>query len=221
MSLLSEQDRQRIEAAVKVAEARTAGEIVTVVSERSHDYGRWRALVTAVATVLVASAIHCGWDRVVSAVPSLLSVLPYDASTWLIPFQLAIAAAVWWITGRAWLLRVLLPASVRTAAVRNRAKQAFLDHGVTETRDRSGVLIFLSELEHQVHILADRGIHERLGVETWQRHVRTIARAIAEDRAGNGIVEVVQEIGEELATAFPARDDDENELPDGVHRTPE
>jgi putative membrane protein len=104
--------------------------------------------------------------------------------------------------------------------VRNRAKQAFLDHGVTETRDRSGVLIFLSELEHQVQILADRGIHERLGVETWQRHVRTITRAIREDRAGIGIVEVVQEIGEELAAAFPARDDDENELPDGVQYTP-
>lgn len=220
MSLLSEQDRQRIETAVKIAEARTAGEIVIVVNERSHEYERWRALVTAVVTVLVAFAIDHGWEHLVAWMPLVLGVLPYDASAWLIPFQLAIAAVVWWVTGRAWLLRLLVPVSVRAAAVRNRAKQAFLDHGVTETRDRGGVLIFLSELEHQVQILADRGIHERLGVEAWQRHVRTITRAIREDRAGDGIVAVVQEIGEELATAFPARDDDENELPDGVQNTP-
>jgi hypothetical protein len=137
----------------------------TVVCERSHDYGRWRALGTGVATVLVTAAADHGWGKVVTRIPSLVNVLPHDPPAWLLPFQLAIAA------------------------VRNRAKQAFLDH-------------------------------ERLGVETWQRHVRTITRAIAEDRAGNGIVEVIQEIGEELATAFPARDDDENELPDGVQHTP-
>lgn len=218
MSILSDSDRKRVEDAVKVAESRTAGEIVTVLCERSSDYARWRAFLVAAATVVCATVLDRAWPYLLSAAPGIERVLPHDVSSWLIPFQVAVAAVFWWLSGRAAPLRRVLPAKVTTAAVAARAKQAFLDHGVTETRDRSGVLIFVSELEHRVQILADRGIHERVGVEGWQRHVRTITKSIREGKAGNGIVEVVEEIGEELASAFPRREDDENELPDAVVR---
>jgi putative membrane protein len=143
-------------------------------------------------------------------------VVPHALPPWLVPLQLLVALGLWWIAGRPAVLRRLVPRSVRTRAVDARAKQVFLDRGVTETRDRSGVLVFVSRLEHRVEILADKGIHERVGVEGWKRHVDSIVSAIASDRTVDGLLEAIEAIGTELAEHFPRRPDDINELADTV-----
>jgi putative membrane protein len=100
--------------------------------------------------------------------------------------------------------------------VLERAMRAFVEQGVTETRDRSGVLIFLSEAEHQVVILADKGINDRVEPSRWQTDVDGIVLAIKEGRAGAGVIAAVDRIGGLLAEAFPPRADDTNELSDAV-----
>ena len=54
-------------------------------------------------------------------------------------------------------MRLIVPSRYQQDCVSAKTKQAFIELGVTETRDRSGVLILLSEAEHRVEILADRG----------------------------------------------------------------
>jgi putative membrane protein len=76
----------------------------------------------------------------------------------------------------------------------------------------------ISELEHRVVILGDEGVHAALGVTTWEAHVATIIAGIKAGRTGAALVGVVGQLGDALATRFPRRPDDVNELPDAVVR---
>jgi putative membrane protein len=182
------------------AERATAGEIVVVLAERSAGYERPRVAASFTATLLVAIALY-------TFVPTL-------SELWVLCAEAPIMAAFWWFTGLSAVTRWLVPAQAQRAAVLARAEQSFLEHGVTETRDRSGVLLFLSEAERRVELLADRGIHERVGTEDWQTLVNDVVKAIREGRAAAGIAGAVDAIGARLAQHFPPRPDDLNELAD-------
>jgi putative membrane protein len=125
---------------------------------------------------------------------------------------------LYWLSGLAWFTRTLVPEELCRQKVSARAKQLFLEHGVTETRDRSGVLVYLSEAEHRIEILADRGVHERVGKDGWQRTVDGVVQAIRAGQAGQGVLAAIETIGAALAEHFPPRPDDVNELSDAVVR---
>src|SRR5262247_4062785 len=64
--------------------------------------------------------------------------------------------------------RVLLEPALVEARVAERARRAFAEHGLTRTRGRTGILIFVALFERRVVVLADEGIHRALGPnESW------------------------------------------------------
>ena len=126
--------------------------------------------------------------------------------------QLAVFVAGYWLAGRRVLLRPLVPASRATAFVDSAAKLAFIEHGLVETRDRTGILIYLSLLEHRVEVLADRGIDRHVEDGTWDGVVRLVLRGVRERRAEEGLCQAIELCGEILASQFPPRPDDEDEL---------
>jgi putative membrane protein len=202
--LLSKTEEADVAARVAAAELGTAGEIVILVAERSGPYERQRAAISFALTLLLAVLLH----ELVHDIPAL----------WILCAQAPVFLLIWWISGHPSLTRWLVPEAVRREAVKTRAKQLFIDQGLTETRERSGVLLYLSEAEHAVELLADRGIHERVGTEEWQRTVDSVVRAIHEGHAAQGIIGAVDAIGASLARHFPPAKDDTNELPDGLRR---
>jgi len=190
--------RDAIEQAVHEAERRTSGEIVPVVTDRSYDY----AGVRAVAAALLAFAAS-----------AVVLALPVDAVLCVPPAQVIAFALGYWLAGRRALLRQLIPNDIREQAVDRGARLAFLEHGLVETRDRTGILIYISLLEHRVEVLADRGIDRVVEPGTWDGVVDTILQGIAESRAEEGLVEAIRMCGDLLSAAFPPRPDDTNELP--------
>jgi putative membrane protein len=205
MALFSNQaEAKRVADRVAAAERGTAGEIVVAVARRSADYGRERALACLLLTLLAALMGY--------------HFLPQVEELWLLCAQAPLAALLWWLSGASPCLRTLVPRAVRRAAVRARAQQLFVELGVTETEQRSGVLLFLSEREHGVELLADRGIHERVDAELWPALVQAVAAAVRDGQAADGLCEAVDAIGEALAEHFPPRPGDRNELPDAVAR---
>lgn len=202
--LLDESGTARVAEHVAAAERRTAGEIVVVLAERSAGYERQRAAVSFTATLLVALAT---W-----------AFVPWVHELWILCGQVPVVLLFWWLTGLGPLLGRIVPGAVQREAVRARSRQLFLDQGVTETRDRSGVLLFLSETERRVELLADRGIHERVGSEQWQQLVTDVVAAIRGGKAVAGLERAVDAIGERLAQHFPPAPDDTNELPDAPRR---
>jgi putative membrane protein len=200
--ILSDEERARLAKLVGEAERGTAGELVTVVARQSADYGAYRLGWAAMLALVTAVVLHVFARHV--------------PMNWLLGAEGPLGVLLWWILGRPALLRLVTPRAVQRRAVNDRVKQLFLELGVTETRDRSGVLVFLSELERRVEILADRGIHEHVGAEAWQVMVHELVGAIQGGRAAEGLATIIGRIGRELAEKFPPRPDDTNELPDDV-----
>ena len=97
---------------------------------------------------------------------------------------------------------------------RQRALEVFSSLRVWDTEHNNGVLIYLLLADREVEIVADRGIHVRLGVEVWEDICR---RMEAEFRAGRfeaGVVAGIHAVGEHLTRHFPARSGKPNEIPD-------
>jgi uncharacterized membrane protein len=98
--------------------------------------------------------------------------------------------------------------------VRERAHQVFAQLGVWDTRDNSGVLLYLQLAERRVEIVADRGIDARVAPEQWQA---LCAQFIDEIHAGTPEAAVLACIGRIhalLAAHFPAGEDNPREFPD-------
>lgn len=201
-SLMTSEEAKRVSLAIETVERKTAGEVMVVVAARSDHYADVRALVALVL------AVGCAWV--------VYWLLPTVPSGLIFGGQVLLWLGFWMLAGTGSVVRALVPPARLTKAVDAKAKQVFVEHGLTETRDRSGVLILVSELEHRVHILADRGIHEVVGEQGWQREVDVILRAIRNGTAEVGLCEAVAHIGAKLAEVFPPRSDDANELTDHV-----
>jgi putative membrane protein len=204
MSLVNGDGIEKIEAAIARAEAETSTELVVAVVSRSGDYWQGPAAVAWLWTLAVA----CG----------LLYFFPTLDPFIVVVLQLPVPAALFWVIRRPRLLRLLISRAAAAENVERRAFSLFSERGLYETRDRSGMLILVSELEHRVVILGDRGIHEHVGAEGWRAHVDHILASIRRGDAAGGIVEVIERLGALHAERMPVRADDTNELANAVIR---
>ena len=104
-------------------------------------------------------------------------------------------------------------------AVRRRAAVAFLEEEVFKTRDRTGVLIFLSLFEHRVVVMGDEGINRAVAVGEWQKIVDGVVAGIREGRPADALVDSIRECGELLDLRGVAiRPDDTDELSDELRK---
>ena len=94
------------------------------------------------------------------------------------------------------------------------ALKAFYQHGLYKTRDETGVLIYISLFEHKVWVLADKGINNQVEAKTWDAVVQTITQGLADKAPGQAICAGIEQCKEILATRFPLKDGDTNELHD-------
>jgi putative membrane protein len=217
MSVLDQDDEKAIERAITAAEARTSGELVVLAVPRSDDYAGGRAIVAGLGAVLIVSVVDLAWPWIAQAAPRMADALPLDPLVWLLPLQALLGAALWWIGGRI-PARLLASDARRALAVTRRAKQEFFDRGIAHTRDRSGVLLLVSEQERSLVILADRGVEAALGAAVWERWAAEAVEGLRRGRGGPAIVRVIEQIADALAEPFPPRADDTDELPNPVQR---
>jgi uncharacterized membrane protein len=104
----------------------------------------------------------------------------------------------------------------RSLSIEQIARREFVALGMTATRDRSGVLLFLLLEDRELCILADDGIHEKVDPDTWTRIAGKLSDRLARAQLVDGLVDAVREVGDVLARHVPRRSDDRNELPNVV-----
>lgn len=205
-SILSQAGRQRVEQAIADVEQRCGGEIVVAVVPQSGTYRATRLLWACGLTLLLALLT-------LALAPRLgVSLLP----SWIVLAQLPLAGLLYGLAGLRPVLLALTPDGQEVAAVHRHAQRIFLEHGVFETRRRVGILIVLSEFERRVEILADRGIHARVGVDGWRRHVAAIAQAARRGAAADGLCEAIQSMGDEVGKVISVDASPDNELSNKV-----
>ncbi len=212
-------DHQRVSAAVGAAEANTAGEIVTIVADRSDGYTDV-ALCWAAAVAFAALAVFASIPDFYLAM--IDRVLGNWQSEWTHREVLGIAtAAVGLKFGAMLLLQLwrplkffLIPGAIKSARVRSRAAGFFKVGAERRTHGRTGILIYLSMREHRAEIVADQAIAERVEAEVWGIAMAAMLKHIKDGRVADGMIAAVEEVGKVLAEHFPRAQDDQNELPD-------
>jgi putative membrane protein len=204
MSLLSDADGRRIEEAVRALEKKSSTELVVAVVPRSADY--WQVRLTVAVAWSLAAALALVYFR------------PELDPSWVLLLEVPVGFATFLLFGHGPLARLLIPKAASREAVERRAFELFSSRGLHATRDRTGMLILVSELEHRVVILGDRAIHERVGNAGWQAHVDHIVAAIHRGDAVTGILDVLDRLDHAHAELLPIAAGDTNELPDDIVR---
>ena len=98
------------------------------------------------------------------------------------------------------------------------ARKRFVELGMTKTRHRNAVLIYLVPLTRQFAIVGDAGVHDKCGDAFWQRVSAEMGGLLKQGRFTEAILAAVQLVGDTLARHFPRDPEDRNELPDGIVR---
>jgi uncharacterized membrane protein len=97
---------------------------------------------------------------------------------------------------------------------KERAVQVFSELRVWDTEANNGVLIYLLVADRDVEILADRGVHAKVGPEGWETICRSMEAEFRQGRFEAGVIHGVREVGRHLDRHFPRTGPDVNELPD-------
>jgi putative membrane protein len=196
---LTDADKKRIEEAVQKAESTTSGEIVPLVVHAADAYPHADLVggIIGQALFLVAGMwIFPDFDYLLSAGLLIAGFIVGFLFVRLTPP----------------VKRYLIGKKVIDTEVYQRALQGFVEHGLMKTRDRTGILIMVSLLEHRVRVLADEGINAKVKQGQWDEVVELVLKGIASKSLADGLVAAIERCGEILTKDFPIKSDDENEL---------
>ncbi|MDR0477262.1 MAG: TPM domain-containing protein [Desulfobulbaceae bacterium] len=198
---------QQVTAAVQAAEGKTSGEIVVLVTSASHHY---RQAATVGGFIL--------------SLPLALLAMPWlgkffwlgGQNVWMfllcliffyLPLRLLVAR--WPQLKRFFLFTEQVEEEVSEAAM-----AAFYSRQLDTTRERNGVLLFISVLERRVFILADQGVNDKIDSKAWRAIVDDLTAAIRHGQRAPAVCRTIGEIGAALRAHFPIHPDDKNELHD-------
>ena len=196
----TKEDHEAVSAAIREAEKRTCGQIVCVLAHSSSDYAYVPILWASVLALLVP------WPLI-------------DFTQWSVQRIFLLQLVVFIVAGFifSWMpLRLaLVPRAVRRARAHRAALEQFVIRHVTHTRNRCGILIFVSMAEHYARVIADEGIAQK--VVRRSGRLRSMSdRHIRDGRIAAGFVAAIERCGDVLAAHAPP-DGSADELPDRLY----
>lgn len=198
MTLLKEEQLKQVADAIEQVEQGTDAELVTVLARQADSYLYIPTLWAAIIALMI---------------PALLKLTPF----WLGENELL---AIQWFNfiALALLFRVpdimmhLVPKRVKHWRAASLARCQFLENNLHCTKGETGVLIFISEAEHYVEIIADRGISQHVSNDQWQCIVDALTASIKRKQTLQGMLRCIGDCGEILKQHSPATES-KNELP--------
>jgi putative membrane protein len=198
---ISKEDRAAIAAAIRSAEQRTSGQIVCVLRGSSSEYFYvpvlWAALLALVTP----------WPLIVLTQWSVQRIFLIQ----IVMFAVAVLVLSWPP------LRIaLVPRAVRRARAHRAAIEQFFARGLTLTKHRTGVLIFVSLAERYARIIADEGIAAKVNNREWQAAVDALTAHIREGRIAEGFLAAIEQCAAVLSAHAPPADTGD-ELPDRIY----
>ena len=214
---MTTEDREKVCRAIAAAEAKTSAEIVPVIATASGRYDRaedvaglWMSLIALAVTWTFwphKPHEHGSWG---------------DTPAWTHFAVLAMSVVGGFLVGAifasrvAWLKRLFTPRTMMRDDVQSRARHVFFDSRIHHTQGRSGLLVYVSLLEHQAVVLADAAIVERLGQGDIDSLCQQLTDALRTGDLTTALCPTIANAGQKLAAILPRQADDSNELPDAL-----
>lgn len=195
-----------VESQIRSSERKTSVEFVPVWNETSSSYSD----VTWIATLgVLVFCLALADSLPADDLPRWMDWAAAGGVSILVRSVLMIPAVLRWV----------IPPSVKQSRVADAAERAFLEHQIFNTRARTGVLIYVSELEHAVYVLADKGLTTAVSPQEWTDLGAMLASDFGANTPGTKFIEAIQTLEHRLSKDFPPHPDSPNELPDHVRRT--
>lgn len=198
---MDEQDRDAIAEAVRQAEGVTAGEIVVVIDHAAASY---RSVPVVMALTL---ALFVPWPLLAMTATSAPRIFLIQ----LICAVLLLGALLWYGRGGRF-----VPGFIKRRRAHDVALREFTARGLTRTRQRTGVLLYVALQERYAEILVDTGLDGKVDQAVWDGIVEATLTAARQDRLREGLIDAVRSVGAVLANHAPPSDDDVDELPNTV-----
>lgn len=190
MSLLSEQEQQQVADAITRVERSTDAELVTVLAAQADDYQYIALLWAGLIALLLPGILNLFGDW--------LNARQLLLSQWSSFLLLGLLFRIPTLRLR------LTPQRVRCWRAANLARRQFLEQQLHHTEGDVGLLIFVSEAEHYVEILADRGISSRIGNEVWENLIARFTDQVRQGQTLQGFLECIEGCGRHLKAHLPA-----------------
>jgi putative membrane protein len=188
---LSDTERARVEAAVASAERRTAARFAIVVARASDEYAAYPMLWAAAIALI-------GGDIVALAWPDL-------ATWWIVAIQAVLFVGGDLLLHLKPLRHRVVPSRVKKSHAQKLARLEFAALVHDRTPGDVGLLLFVSEAERHVEILADRGIDQHVDQAAWDKIVADFVAGKAAGRVGAALTGAVDACTAILATHFPPK----------------
>ncbi|MEK6749811.1 MAG: TPM domain-containing protein [Pseudomonadota bacterium] len=197
-SFVTPAQRTAIADAIRATETRTRGELVAVIAGSAGHYTLFPLLYAALLALLT---------------PLALSFIAHGLSAeYAYALQLGVFASAAMLLSWQPLKVRIVPARIQIAHARRLAREQFFARKMHHTRERSGIMIFVSVAERYVEIIADQGINDQVAAGTWDGIVRDLIAAVQRGENGAGMVAAINACAGILAQHLPVRADDKNEL---------
>lgn len=197
---ISSNDKEVIKKAIKDVELKTSGEIVPVILKQSDLYPAAHFRLALIVGMLFSIICYYSYD--------------FDDPIALIWVQIPGIVLGYVLAYIPFLKRVLTTKKEMQEEVYQRALEIFYENKVSMTRDRTGIMIFISLLERKVEVLADCGINEKVEKNYWNDLVSSLSSDISKGNMIEGVVKSINTCGDKLVESFPAKHDDTNEISD-------
>ncbi len=206
----SEDQKNEIEKAVQHLESKTSGEMVPYIVPSSDNYVE--GILYTIISFFTLGLILVAGASVTWLLPSgitIIQIMIFLIIMMILGFNLAYfipAFRIQMVSGVTLNHRVL-----------QRAEEAFLEREIFNTGRRIGILLFISELEKKVLILADSGISRLVPNEEWQKIVDSLIEYIKKKKTAEGIVRAIDQCTALLVKHGVENDESAgNQLPNGL-----
>lgn len=195
------QDYGAVSAAIRKAEANTSGQIVCVLAHSSSEYGYIPILWASVLALVTP------WPLIYFTEWSVQRIFL---------IQLVVFIVVGVVLASAPLRIALVPRAIRRARAHRAALEQFVVRGITRTKNRTGILIFVSLAERYARIIADEGIAAKVHNAEWQAAIDALTAHMRDGRIVEAFTAAIDRCGAVLAAHAPP-DGSPNELPDRLY----
>lgn len=214
---LSSSDLEEIKKCVKNAESKTNGEIALALIAESDSYSFWELL----SSTYFAAVVFICLLPFANEIKAIYEKFLWNVNDWVLPAFYGIATLVtiviaFFIMNIPFFDRLIIPHGIQKKNVTARAFRHFAESGVYETIDHSGILIFVSYLEREVRIIADSGIAKKIPQDLWNIIADDLADGIKNGKTKEGFISAINKCASLLEEHFPAKEENPNELADGL-----
>jgi putative membrane protein len=210
----SEEDLKRIESTVKEAESKIMGEIVPVYVKQSDSYPEalpnafiFGFLLTA-GLILIADLFFIEWGK------------PIFSENYLYFFMITLLGGFFcYILAKyvSFIRYFFIDYERMNYCVDLQARKCFLEYEVFNTQLRNGILLYVSEFEHEVEILGDSGINKKVNSAEWQLIADAMIKHLKKKRKCEAFIEGINKSCDLLIKhGFRRIHENENELSDNL-----